>query len=66
MTKLQIAAVAAALGLGILAQIPERDHDELNGHDYTAIVAENGVMAAANQPTPEGLLTALLNIEGMT
>lgn len=52
MTKRQWVAVAAALGLGILAQIPLHDHTETAGHDHdiathhderTAVLAVSGM-----------------------
>ena len=53
MTKLQWAAVAGVLGLGILSQIPAHDHEEMPGHDH-----EVGVLHDDN--------TVILAVSGMT
>ncbi len=53
MSKLQWAAVVGALGLGILAQIPQHDHEEMPAHEH--------VVGAV----PEGH-TVILAVSGMT
>ncbi len=53
MSKLQWAAVVGALGLGILAQIPQHDHEEMPTHEH--------VVGAV----PEGH-TVILAVSGMT
>ena len=65
MTKLQIAAVAAALGLGVLAQIPEHDHDAMAGHNHTAMDSGDEMLAATSS-MPVGLHSARYNVTGMT
>ena len=66
MTKLQIAAVAAALGLGVLAQIPEHNHDAMDGHNHTLPGNSDRLQHSTVSPNPEGLQTALFNVTGMT
>ncbi len=53
MTKRQWVAVAAALGLGILAQIPLHNRTETPGHDHDIAAQQNE-------------RTAVLAVSGMT
>ncbi len=41
MSRLQWAAVAGALGLGILSQIPIHKHEEMPGHDHDVAVVQD-------------------------
>ncbi|MFQ5703466.1 MAG: hypothetical protein ACE5HT_05520 [Gemmatimonadales bacterium] len=63
MTKLQWAGVIAALGIGIVAQIPERDHDKMAGHNHGDAM-DMGEMPVMNSPA--GATTVTLNVTGMT
>ena len=53
MTKLQWAAVAGVLALGILSQIPAHDHEEMPGHEHEVAA-------------PQDDNTVILTVSGMT
>lgn len=67
MTKLQWTAVAAALGLGILAQIPGHDDAALDGHHHKGMAEHDaGTASMPAAATAAGLETVSLAITGMT
>ncbi len=51
MTKLQWAGVIGALGLGVLAQIPNHDDQSMTGHEMPAADGENAVSLAISGMT---------------
>lgn len=66
MTKLQIAGVAAALGIGILSQIPGHDHTAMDGHDHGALPAEDQQLSIAATSTDSRYSEVFLDVTGMT
>ena len=58
MTKLQWAGVVGALGLGVLSQIPNHDHETVSGHEH-----ENALASIA---VDSGSATVTLSVSGMT
>ena len=58
MTRLQWAGVVGALGLGVLSQIPNHDHETVSGHKHEGTMASMSV--------DSGPATVTLSVSGMT
>lgn len=71
MTTRQWILVAAALGIGIVAQIPmehaadDTEHD-MTPHDHAADMAAGGEAVGAMADMPNGLAQVTFDITGMT